>query len=116
MLMSTDPSAPLEGAPPKRPVAKPTASDKPAWVVILPVPENAPAPPAAHPRLGKPSRIWCYRDAAGAVLGYVMRFEAVDGKQFRPLTYAKPAAGGAPPWRLGRLPPPQPPLRVGQIP
>jgi hypothetical protein len=96
--MSTDPFAPFEGAAPKS-LIDTTASDKPAWVLILPVPENAPAPPTAHPRLGKPSRTWCYRDAAGGVLGYVKRFEAVDGKQFRPLTYAKPAAGRAPQWR-----------------
>src|SRR5260370_22421966 len=96
MPMSTDPFAPFDGAGPKNPVHKSTASDKPAWVVIVPVPENAPAPPAAHPRLGKPSRTWCYRYAAGAVLGYVKRFEAAEWQPVRPVCYAKPAAGRQP--------------------
>jgi hypothetical protein len=56
-----------------------------AWAIVVPVPAGAPAPPAEHFKLGKPSVWWTYPDAAGAVLGYVLRFDTGDGpKQFRP--------------------------------
>ena len=45
-----------------------------------------------HFKLGKPSHIWPYRNAAGLLDGYVCRFETVrsdgtPGKEFRPLRY-----------------------------
>lgn len=45
-----------------------------------------PAEPKAKPRakLGKPSMEWEYRDAAGAVICKVLRFETETGKEFRP--------------------------------
>jgi putative DNA primase/helicase len=71
-----------------------------AWAIVVPVPAGAPAPPAEHFKLGKPSVWWIYPDAAGAVLGYVLRFDTGDGeKQFRPLTLWRPVAGGALEWR-----------------
>jgi hypothetical protein len=63
------------------------------------VPADAPPPPAAHPKLGKPSATWTYRDANGAVCFYVMRFDAKGEKQFRPLCFARPTIGAAPQWR-----------------
>jgi uncharacterized protein (DUF927 family) len=54
---------------------------------------TAPRPPAepkpkAKPRakLGEPSMEWEYRDAAGAVICKVLRFETATGKEFRPKT------------------------------
>src|SRR5260370_19263352 len=66
---------------------------------VQPVPKDAPRPFAAHPTLGKPSMTWTYRDAAGAILGYELRFDRPDGKQFRPLTCWRPAASSALEWR-----------------
>ena len=42
----------------------------------MPIPSDVSGPPTAHPTLGKPATVWCYRDAAGGrdaacgVLGY----------------------------------------------
>src|SRR5437764_7113455 len=73
---------------------------KPAMhLPVLPVPKDAPRPPTAHPTLGKPSMTWTYRNAASAILGYALRFDRPDGKQFRPLTLWRRAAGGALEWR-----------------
>ncbi len=40
--------------------------------------------PVKHPKLGTPSMAWEYRDATGALLTVVCRFETPTGKQFRP--------------------------------
>jgi len=104
--MINDPFAPLDGATPGR---APASSEKPAWVPVLPVPADAPAPPASHPKLGKGTLTWTYRDAAGDVLGYVRRFDEKDGsKVFRPLIYARPEAGGPAQWRWESWPLPRP--------
>ena len=77
--------------------------------IVLPVPADAPLPPAGHFKLGKPAARWTYLDATGAVLGYVLRFDAADGeKQFRPLTLWRPAKGGKPEWRWESWPPKRP--------
>jgi len=73
----------------------------------MPVPPNASAPPTAHPTLGKPATVWTYTDVTGAVLGYACRFDATDGKQFRPLTlWQSPGAGAQ--WRWESWPPQRP--------
>jgi putative DNA primase/helicase len=91
--MSAAPFAPIDGA---RPGGK---GKTPSWATIMPVPTDAPKAPASHPRLGKPAATWCYRGVGGGILGYVSRFETADGKVFRPLTYARPDAGGKAQWR-----------------
>ncbi len=92
--MNVDAFAPLDG---RR--ASPSADKGPSWTAVVPVPADAPKPPASHHRLGKPIATWCYRNSKGELLGYVSRFETPDGKQFRPLTYARPADGGKAQWR-----------------
>ena len=56
----------------------------------MPVPENAPQPPAAHPKHGKPSQRYSYRTRDGQVNFYVDRFDSKntddESKQFSPLT------------------------------
>jgi len=93
--MSVDPFAPVDGA------ASPAGRERqqPSWITVTPIPTDAPKPPASHPRLGKPVASWSYRSTSGELLGHVRRFETPDGKVFRPLTYAAPAAGGKPQWR-----------------
>ena len=48
--------------------------------IIMPVPAKAP-PPNDHFRLGKPTKRWAYRDAAGAIIGYAVRFNLPDAKK-----------------------------------
>ena len=79
-----------------------------AWTIVMPVPPDAPAPPAKHFKLGKPSATWPYPDPAAAVLGYVLRFDSGGGKQFRPLTLWRPAKGGKVEWRWESWPPKRP--------
>jgi putative DNA primase/helicase len=64
---------------------------------ITPVPSSAPPPPA-HPKLGKPSASWAYRDAEGGLLGYVLRFDMPGGKEIRPLTWREGPRGTAWAW------------------
>jgi putative DNA primase/helicase len=55
-------------------------------VIVMPVPASAPKPNYDHPQLGKPSAGYYYRDASGAILGFVVRFETENGKVILPLT------------------------------
>jgi putative DNA primase/helicase len=72
---------------------KGAAAGAPAETIVVPVPPMAPAPPSHLPKFGKPSAVWPYYDAAGGLLGYVHRYDASDGKQFRPLTLWQSTAG-----------------------
>lgn len=60
---------------------------------IMPVPANAPPVPSEHPKLGKPSGRWPYRDADGALFE-VWRLDP-DGerKQFPPLSLWRDTSG-----------------------
>jgi hypothetical protein len=62
--MSDDPFAPIDSA------AGAPARPKADWLPVLPVPADAPRPPASHSRHGKPTATWVYRDAQDEVLGY----------------------------------------------
>ena len=74
--MDADAFAPL-GAAPVLPEAEEAADDRRA---IMPAP--LPLPVAIrHARHGKPSRVWEYRDAAGALLFAVARFDPPDRKK-----------------------------------
>lgn len=103
--MSADPFAPVGGklngsAPPPA---------RPEWLPVLPVPEGAPAPPAAHPKLGKASARWTYFDGAGRLLGFSCRFDdGKGGKSFRPLALYARAGGGKLVWRWEAWPAPRP--------
>lgn len=56
-------------------------------VCVMPVPDDAPTPPAAHSRHGKPAARWAYTDAAWAVCFYHDRYEPKgERKQFSPVT------------------------------
>lgn len=81
----TDPSAgmfkPLDSKKMKAPKRAISAD----WSSITPVPTNTPAPPFLHPRHGAPQQAWTYRDADGAILGHVLKFE--DGKGIKSFAY-----------------------------
>jgi putative DNA primase/helicase len=66
---------------------------------IMPVPGDAPPMPDAHPKLGKPSKRWPYRDVSGALLCEVWRFDLAGGKEFRPLSLRR--ISGRLEWRWG---------------
>jgi hypothetical protein len=61
-MSSPDPFAPIGGS------GAATPAKRKAWSIITPVPD-APAPPAEHFKLGKPSVRWTYTNSTGAVLG-----------------------------------------------
>lgn len=52
-----------------------------------------------HPKLGRPSGHWIYGDVAGRLLGFALRFDGEDGKQFRPLTCWRSLKTGRYEWR-----------------
>jgi hypothetical protein len=85
--MNDGPFAPIGGG--RKPRLRVVSKD--GWVPAWPLRNGAPAAPSVHPELGAPSQLWRYVDRDGRVLGYVLRFDGADGKQFRPLT----------PWRKG---------------
>lgn len=89
----------------------PKTTPPPAWRIVLPIPEGAPAPPKAHPKRGKPSAIYPYRDAHGRVLGFVWRHEArppeFPRKDFYPLFYFSNDHGRGE-WRFAAAPAPRP--------
>ncbi|MGH8579590.1 MAG: hypothetical protein ACREVK_05505 [Gammaproteobacteria bacterium] len=98
--------------------ATPPRPSKPAWLPLCPIPTDAPQPPQAHPRHGKPSQRWRYRDAGGEVLCYVHRFDFGRGKDcrkaFAPLTYCE-RPGGDRAWRWQALAAPRPLYNLDRI-
>lgn len=92
----TDP-APVSGEAKPKPQGPPPA---------CPVPDDAPAPPAAHPRHGQPSTVWVYRDASGRELVRICRFDKPEGKEVLPLSCWRDPAGLR--WHWRALPEPRP--------
>ncbi len=97
------------------------AARVPEWRVVMPAPEDAPASPAVHPKLGSPLIRWEYRDSAGRLNGYVCRFETAPtstskasssatqggGKEIRSLVFAEHRRWGRQ-WRWLGFPKPRP--------
>lgn len=104
--------------PAERPSLPPPPPDEAEeWTAVLPVPDTAPAYDPAktyNPRRARTvdwSRIKtrqdAYRDAAGQLLGYVMRLE-IDGQKLTPtVTYAR-HADGRERWASVKFPSPRP--------
>ncbi len=70
---------------------------------ILPVPAQVPPPPTSHPKHGKPSAMWTYRDAEGRVMFHVARFDPPgERKEICPLTWWPEG------WRWKGVPAPRP--------
>lgn len=77
---------------------------------IMPIPDDAPPPPNAHPRHGAPSLRWVYRTQDGRPAFLVDRWEAKaegERKQFAPLSLWRTAAGRLE-WRYKGPPAPHP--------
>lgn len=89
----------------------PTARRQPAsndgGTIVAPIPDNAAEPPRAHPKHGAPSAIWTYRDAVGASLFHVCRFDLPNGtKEVLPLSLWATSEGNR--WRWKGHPEPRP--------
>lgn len=92
--------------PTTKPAPAKAAKAGPEWRPIMPIPDNAPPAPAAHP---KPDRLYTYRGRGGELLGYVARWEAGPTrpkKKFVWQVYA--AAGDQREWRWMGFPTPHP--------
>jgi putative DNA primase/helicase len=81
--------------------AKPAEETQDAWGDAGAWPPDGPPTPVAHISRGKPDVSWAYRDAQGAVLGYVHRFTTSSGgKEVLPCVWSKhPTRGLAWKWR-----------------
>lgn len=97
---------PVEAPPAPAPAREKRRS---AWQPVLPAPDDAPEPPVAHIRRGRPETVWCYRDADGRRLGYVYRFRtSTGGKEVLPLVWARNEDDGAREWHWMAFPEPRP--------
>lgn len=99
------------GEPAPAPAPEPALPKAPRtwWEPVRPVPDDAPAPPKAHPHRGVPARMWMYREADGALIGYVCRFVASDGgKDDIPLCFARHSKSGNQEWRWMAFAEPRP--------
>ncbi len=88
---------------------------------VYPAPADAPAfePALHHFRMGKPSRWWDYRDAAGGLLMVVARYETPSAedptaKEIMPYTLWRRSSGLLT-WAPGALPKPWPLYRLDEI-
>ncbi len=85
-------------------VANPTRSE---WRPIMPVPTDA-GKAQPHPRWGRPSAVWTYKDAEGRRLGHVCRFDPPEGnKQILPLIFCE-GPDNSHAWRWQGFPEPRP--------
>ena len=81
-------------------------------VIVMPIPDDAPKPPATFGTLGAPHAFWSYLDHDGMLIGYVVRWDIPTAddpakKTFRPLTLWR-TRGGKLEWRWMSWPDPRP--------
>lgn len=98
---ATTPRKPASAANSRKP-----APDADGWECVIPVPEDATAPPVANPRQGRPSIRYEYRTEAGRLGFFIDRYQGKDGKSFAQLTFWRNAAGRTE-WRWKSPPAPR---------
>ncbi len=88
------------------PIDLPPAQD--GFEIVSPIPaDDAPPMPGAHPALGDATARWTYRNADGAPLFYIWRFDPPgERKQFIPLTMQRDAGGLRWSWKAAPAPRP----------
>ncbi|MDP1611712.1 MAG: DUF927 domain-containing protein [Sulfuritalea sp.] len=102
-------------APPKPRQGPQNGAGHSAGECVLPVPDDAPARPQRHPKLGAPSQAWEYRDAAGRLLFLVCRFDqAKGGKEIRPLSLRRMPSEKLE-WRWLGVDPQRPPYGLDRL-
>ncbi|MCA6311152.1 DUF927 domain-containing protein [Phenylobacterium sp.] len=91
----SDPFSSLKRAAQPGAEPPPPANDAaPSAAFVSPVPEGAPARLDAHSKAGTATTWWGYRDASGALLHWVVRFDPPRGRKFfKPLTLWQTPAG-----------------------
>jgi putative DNA primase/helicase len=83
--------------------------DAESWTIVMPVPAGVPGPNGGtHPELGQPTKAWPYRNAAGDLIGYILRFDGAKGKEFRPLILWRNSINDRLDWRWKSWPPKRP--------
>ncbi|MCV4097208.1 DUF927 domain-containing protein [Pseudomonas aeruginosa] len=94
----------------------------PEWEPVQPIPDDAMRKvPAKHPRHGKPSKVWVYKDVEGRPLMVLYRFDlgpddsGSPRKEFTPLTWCRHSGSSALQWRWQGLPEPRPLLRLDEL-
>jgi hypothetical protein len=92
----------------KAPASPTSEAPKDPWEAVTPVPPDAPEPDFTHPELGKPSKVYSYTDASGAVPFYVCRWDLPSGKTIRPYSLWRNRETGGLMWRCASLPEPRP--------
>lgn len=93
-------SAPAQAVHGVKTPSKPATEEAAKWVPVLPVPDDAPPAPKAHPFRGFPDHVWTYRNGAGQVLGLIYRFtNSEGGKEIIPMNFCRHSATGAVDWR-----------------
>lgn len=104
-----------KGTLPNQQINAPQAKPESLAVCLMPVPLNAPVPPAAHSRHGRPVGRWAYTDAAGVVCFYHDRYEPKgERKQFSPLTLWR-LPDGRMQWQFKAPPAPRPLLGLPDL-
>jgi predicted P-loop ATPase len=90
--------------------ASPITPGRAEWTPLWPPPRDLPKPPGRHMKRGEPERIFTYRDADNAILGYVYRFKRTEhaGYELIPLTFCQHGASGDRAWRWVMFPGPRP--------
>lgn len=97
--------------PKKSPAAHPAGEA----VCLMPIPPEAPPPPLAHSRHGRPAGRWAYATAEGAVCFYHDRYEPKgERKQFSPLTLWR-LPDGKMQWQFKAPPAPRPLLGLPEL-
>lgn len=78
---------------PAAPASHIPAADPDGWEYVIPVPDNAPPPPFANPRQGKPSIRYEYRTDAGRLGFFIDRYQDGECKSFAQLTLWRSKSG-----------------------
>lgn len=80
---------------------------------LYPAPANAPTPIQNYYEVGFPSMSFAYRNEAGELLGYILRFDLEGGKTIRPALLMR--GSGKPYWRFQGFPTPHPIYNLDRI-
>lgn len=91
---------------PTAPASRKPAPDADGWQCVVPVPGDAPPPPVANPRQGKPSIRYEYRAEDRRLAFFIDRYQGKDGKSFAQLTFWRNSAGRGE-WRWKSPPAPR---------
>jgi putative DNA primase/helicase len=112
--METDLALPAAGV--RRGGNRGRAAKTSGWEPIVPVPENAPAPPDVHSVKGKVSAAWTYRGPDGRAWFRAVRFDFSNGeKEVLPQCFCRHPDREKPEWRWQGLAAPRPLFNLDRL-